>query len=393
MGIAARLIAGTMLLMSLVSLVVVFERVLALTASRRDSLAFARSTADLLRDGDMDRAAAAPAMPNAGHLGRVLQAAFRAYRSAPKGDDDLVFESVARALERQAQREVHGMKRGVGVLASVGSTAPFVGLLGTVLGIVNSFETMAVTGSGGLATVSSGIAEALATTALGLVVAIPAVTAYNGLQAWIDARAVDISEASNELLDILARHASKTKATVRVETRPAGAMTTGPQEGVGIEKQTLGLVFFESNASIGAIQPQLATCGGLLVQANGSQYIVAFGHNGAGDPGRGAITAAQQLSKAELAPRILVDIATVSVQNRAGAEPRIFSPLFNKKDRFLSASDPPGIVLTAAAASAVPDQKVAPLPDTTGRFRLENGTDTKAMGTWRPRAASVAVKS
>ncbi len=114
---------------------------------------------------------------------------------------------MARALERQAQREVQSLKRGLGVLATVGSTAPFVGLLGTVMGIVNAFQSMALTGSGGLGTVSAGIAEALITTAFGLLVAIPAVMAYNYLQGWVDARAVDISESSNEFLDLVAKQA------------------------------------------------------------------------------------------------------------------------------------------------------------------------------------------
>src|SRR5205807_10264258 len=91
------------------------------------------------------------------------------------------------------------------VLAPVATTAPFIGLLGTVMGIINAFQSMASSGSGGLGTVSAGIAEALATTALGLGVAILAVIAYNVLQGWVDARAVDISESSNEFLDVVAR--------------------------------------------------------------------------------------------------------------------------------------------------------------------------------------------
>jgi biopolymer transport protein ExbB/TolQ len=115
-------------------------------------------------------------------------------------------ESVARALERQGQREVQSMKRGLGILATVGSTAPFVGLLGTTMGIVNAFQEMAKSGAGGLATISAGIAEALITTAFGLLVAIPAVMAYNFLQGWVDARSVDIAESSNEFLDVVARN-------------------------------------------------------------------------------------------------------------------------------------------------------------------------------------------
>jgi biopolymer transport protein ExbB/biopolymer transport protein TolQ len=128
-----------------------------------------------------------------------------AFKLAPK-DRDVAVESVARALERQAAREVQVFKRGLGVLATVGSTAPFIGLLGTVMGIVNSFQMMAASGSGGLGTVSAGIAEALITTAFGLLVAIPAVMAFNFLQGWVDARSVDISESSNEFLDLVSKH-------------------------------------------------------------------------------------------------------------------------------------------------------------------------------------------
>ncbi len=85
------------------------------------------------------------------------------------------------------------------------STAPFIGLLGTVMGIINAFQSMAASGSGGLGTVSAGISEALITTAIGLGVAILAVVAYNVLQGWVDARGVDIAESSNEFLDLVAR--------------------------------------------------------------------------------------------------------------------------------------------------------------------------------------------
>jgi biopolymer transport protein ExbB/biopolymer transport protein TolQ len=111
-------------------------------------------------------------------------------------------------------------KRGLGVLGTVGSTAPFVGLLGTVMGIVNAFQSMAATGSGGLGTVSAGIAEALVTTAFGLLVAIPAVMFFNYFQGWIESRSVDISEASNELLDVLARQLGQ---PARSSTMPGAA--------------------------------------------------------------------------------------------------------------------------------------------------------------------------
>ncbi|MBI4701784.1 MAG: MotA/TolQ/ExbB proton channel family protein [Deltaproteobacteria bacterium] len=177
-----------------------------LRRSQAQSHAFARRLAELLGAGDVDGAAAAALGRRIGHLGRVIMAGLGAYRSADRDNADLAYESVARALERQAQRELLVLRRGHAVLATVGATAPFVGLLGTVMGIVNAFQQMAKTGAGGLGTVSAGIAEALVTTAFGLLVAIPAVMAYNFLQNWIDQRAVDISESSNELLDVVARH-------------------------------------------------------------------------------------------------------------------------------------------------------------------------------------------
>jgi biopolymer transport protein ExbB/TolQ len=207
MGTFARFIVAVTLLMSLASLYVMADRVVVLRRSQRDSRDFARRMAKLFDEGDVDAAAEAPAGKRIGHLGRVLLAGLAAWRSSQRGDHELAYESVARALERQAQRELVGLRRGHAVLATVGSTAPFVGLLGTVMGIVNAFQSMAKTGAGGLGTVSAGIAEALVTTAFGLLVAIPAVMAYNYLQNWIDQRAVDISESSNELLDRVARHA------------------------------------------------------------------------------------------------------------------------------------------------------------------------------------------
>jgi len=206
MGLFARLIVLALAVMSIASLFVTGERLFAFRKAKKASIEFAGRMAGLLQQGGIDAAAAAEAGPDPGYLGRVLDAGLQAYRVSPKGDTELVFESVSRALERSAQREVQMLKRGQGILGTVSSTAPFIGLLGTVMGIVNSFQLMAASGSGGLATVSAGIAEALVTTAFGLLVAIPAVMAFNYITGYIEARSVDISESSNELLDLLAKH-------------------------------------------------------------------------------------------------------------------------------------------------------------------------------------------
>ncbi len=205
MGMFARIIVIVMAIMSISSLVVMAERLVVFRKSRRDSRLFAEKMGAILAKGDLNTAANTNLGKNVGHLGRVIGAGLMAYRLSPTNNRDVAVESVARALERQAQREVQSLKRGLGMLATIGSTAPFVGLLGTTMGIVTAFQLMAASGSGGLGTISAGIAEALVTTAFGLLVAIPAVAAYNFLQGWVDARAVDISESSNEFLDVVAK--------------------------------------------------------------------------------------------------------------------------------------------------------------------------------------------
>ena len=209
MGIFAKLIVITMGLMSVASLLVMFERIVVYMRSGNESVQFAEKMAKILSGGDVSAAANAGLNKNVGHLGRTINAGLAAFRTAPSNNKDVAIESVARALERQAAREVQTFKRGLGVLATVGSTAPFIGLLGTTMGIVNAFQQMANSGSGGLGTISAGISEALITTAFGLLVAIPAVMAFNFLQGWVDARSVDLSESSNEFLDVVTRHYAK----------------------------------------------------------------------------------------------------------------------------------------------------------------------------------------
>jgi biopolymer transport protein ExbB/biopolymer transport protein TolQ len=225
-----------MLLMSIACVVLTLERAITLLRSNQRSLKFAKQLAELLRDGDVERAAHASLPEDGGHLGRVFHAAFRAYRSCPREDEDLTFESVARVLERQGQRELHNMRRGVGALATIASTAPFVGLLGTVLGIVNAFDSMAESGAGGLATISGGIAEALVTTAIGLLVAIPAVGVYNALQAFIDARSVDIAEASNELLEMLARQLRGVRAAAQTQDQRDSSPSFRPRQSIAPQR-------------------------------------------------------------------------------------------------------------------------------------------------------------
>ena len=114
--------------------------------------------------------------------------------------EDLV-DTVRRAIQRASALTANDLKKGVAALATIGATAPFVGLLGTVVGIITAFQGIAATGSGGLGAVSAGISEALVETALGLVVAIPAVWFYNYLTGRIEYFNVEMDNSSSELLD------------------------------------------------------------------------------------------------------------------------------------------------------------------------------------------------
>jgi len=209
-GVFAKSIVVTMLLMWLVSVFITCERTVVFIKSKRASMRYAKGVGQSIRAGELRSIApASAASKDLGYLGRVIEAGMTALRTSSSRDEQFTVDTVARALERQAQLEIQQLRRGQGILGTVSSTAPFVGLLGTVAGIVTAFQQMAATGSGGLAAVSSGIAEALVTTAIGLLVAIPAVFAFNFLQGWVDARAVDLAASSNEFLDYVARQAHR----------------------------------------------------------------------------------------------------------------------------------------------------------------------------------------
>jgi len=209
MGVFAFTIVAVLALMGFVSLAVFVERLWIYWRTRRRSLAFAGKAGRLLEVGAYDELAGAAADPKAGALANLLSAGLRTYRkarSSPPTGDVTPIELTKRELARQADYISAGLRRGLGVLASTGSVAPFVGLLGTVIGIIDAFQGIAAEGSGGIGAVSSGIAEALIVTALGLAIAIPVVLAFNFLTARSDALMMAIDQARGQLVDHLEAH-------------------------------------------------------------------------------------------------------------------------------------------------------------------------------------------
>jgi biopolymer transport protein ExbB/biopolymer transport protein TolQ len=137
------------------------------------------------------------------HIAKVVLPGLLEYESDKKeimDAHDLV-GAVGRALERAVALTSAEMKTGLGGLATIGSTAPFIGLFGTVIGIINAFTGIALSGSGGLAAVSAGIAEALITTAFGIFVAVPAVMAFNHFTTRLERFQIEMTNSSAELMD------------------------------------------------------------------------------------------------------------------------------------------------------------------------------------------------
>ena len=218
MGFIAKAVAVILLIMSIWSLYISVERVLLYNKARKQSLAFARLATDHMKHDRAQAAIDAAAKFPQSHLARVVSAGLQSYQfeseTSPLSDPEVV-EAAARAVDRAALLTTADFKRGIGTLATIATTAPFIGLFGTVIGIINAFQGMAATGSGGIGAVSAGISEALVTTAFGLFVAIPAAWMFNYFTGRIERLQVEMSNSSSELVDFFMKRQRTRNAQVR----------------------------------------------------------------------------------------------------------------------------------------------------------------------------------
>ena len=203
----AKAVAFVLFFMSMWSFGVAIERIYTFSQARKQSKLYAPQVAKHLKDGRLKDAIALSTSKNFrySHLAKVVLAGLQEYQFQQEAGgglnrDDLV-DSVRRSIQRATALTQSDLKKGVNSLATIGTTAPFVGLLGTVVGVINAFVGIAATGSGGIGAVSAGIAEALVETALGLLVAIPAVWFYNYLTGRLDYFNVEMDNSSSELVD------------------------------------------------------------------------------------------------------------------------------------------------------------------------------------------------
>jgi len=200
MGAVAITVIVTLFLMSIASVYVAIERSITFIKARRQSRLLAEAVASPLGSQDVLAALELTKQAEYGHsyLAHMLQVGLGELATR---FDGLGRDAAGRAMQRAALREALDLKKGLAILATVGSTAPFVGLVGTVFGIINAFAGMAETGSGGLGSVSGGIAEALVTTALGIAVAIVGVWLFNFFNSWIDVIVNDMTVSVEEFAD------------------------------------------------------------------------------------------------------------------------------------------------------------------------------------------------
>jgi biopolymer transport protein ExbB len=214
MGWLARLVVVALFLMSAWSIGVMIDRLIAFNGARKQSRAFAPLVAGALREAKLDEAIKIADRFGKSHLAKVVVAGlqeFRAHEMSAEISGEKI-EASKRALER-AEAIVHAeLKKGISTLATIGSTAPFVGLFGTVVGIINAFKGISTEKSTGLGAVAGGISEALVTTAVGLFVAIPAVWMFNYFTNRVEAFDVEMGNSSSELVDYFLRRSQKAGA-------------------------------------------------------------------------------------------------------------------------------------------------------------------------------------
>ena len=202
MGITAKIVVFVLLIMSIYSIWVMVERAITFQKAKSQSLKLLGGLSNLLTRGEYGQAIEVTKKYKASHLAKVIAAGLLEFEATRKdkrqSDPEVAVEAARQGMDRTAMITVAELKENLGVLATIGATAPFVGLFGTVMGIVHAFQKMATAG-GGIASVSAGIAEALITTAIGLGVAIPAVWAYNYFQNRIDRFTVEMSNSGSEM--------------------------------------------------------------------------------------------------------------------------------------------------------------------------------------------------
>ena len=211
MGGVAISVVIVLLIMSVYSIAIMVERYLTYSAAKKQSREFAPRVAQALKNDRIEEAINISDKHRKSHLAMVVSSGlqeFRAHSGSSEISGDEI-EASKRALQRAIAIKTAEFKRGLSGLATIGSTAPFVGLFGTVFGIINAFTGMKSAESAGIGAVAGGIAEALLTTALGLAVAVPAVWLFNYFTGKVDSFVVEMDNSASELIDYFLKNRTR----------------------------------------------------------------------------------------------------------------------------------------------------------------------------------------
>src|SRR5271154_5364127 len=202
MGIPAKIVVILLFGMSVISFGIMIDRALMYSAARKQSRVFVQQVAGALKENKLDEAISLAERNKKSHIAKVVATGLSEFQAASSQiSDEQVIEAAKRGLERSVAIVHAEMKRGLSGLATIGATAPFVGLFGTVMGIINAFKGISNSKVTGLSAVAGGIAEALVTTALGLLVAVPAVWTFNYFTNRVEAFDVEMDNSSMELIN------------------------------------------------------------------------------------------------------------------------------------------------------------------------------------------------
>ena len=211
MGLFAKLVLIFLILQFVLAVAMSIERSNTYNKAKRESIAFIMLLRNFLTERKLEEAVAAVQQHPSSPVAKVVGAGLREYLQGVEalheegphdvGDFDVV-DAVNRQMERAKEREGASLRRGLTLIATTGTTAPFVGLLGTVVGIITAFQGLSGDGGGGgLSAVAGGISEALFATAVGLIVAIPCVMAYNYYNSKVESFTIDMNDVASELID------------------------------------------------------------------------------------------------------------------------------------------------------------------------------------------------
>jgi biopolymer transport protein ExbB/TolQ len=213
MGVVAKTVAIILITLSVITIYLFIERQMAFARARKKSMEIAPKLAELMKNGQLKEALALASKKDykSSHLARVTAAGIEEFLGAKESNLTLEeqIESAQRGCARAQSLFTQELKRGLSIMATIATSAPFIGLFGTIFGIINAFRGMALTGSGGIGAVAAGIAEALVTTAFGIAVAVIALWTFNSLNTRIEVYNTEMENTTSQIVDYFIRISGK----------------------------------------------------------------------------------------------------------------------------------------------------------------------------------------